>query len=164
VGADDEDLEEIRAWLGTGDDQDSQQATAPSTAEVVAAARRFHRRLRTTLIFALEDAGVSYAQFEILVTLEADPSHHAASIAHQLGSSRQAVSRLVGKLVDGGYLQRLSFDNGVQGLRITELGRQLLARCEGALSGFHSLFGRLEGERRVALIDALRSAETALRR
>jgi hypothetical protein len=62
----------------------------PSAAQVVAAARHFHRRLRARLNEALEEVGFSYARFEILELVDADPDP-ARRIARSTARERSAV-------------------------------------------------------------------------
>jgi len=134
-----------------------------STAALVAEARRFHRVLRARLNEAIEDAGFTYAKFEVLEALESDPNIHSAAIAHRLGTSRQAVTRLVRVLEDHGCLEFLTVDQGVLGPRLTTAGRAALARCRRSLQGFHQMFERLPPDARRGLIEALRAAEAAIR-
>ncbi len=87
---------------------------------------------------------------------------HAGAIAHQLGTSRQAVHLLVRRLTDAGCMEPLVRDAGVLGLRITDTGRAVLARCDGALRGLHLLLERLPGETRRDLYRGLNEASAAL--
>jgi DNA-binding MarR family transcriptional regulator len=135
----------------------------PTPADLVVAARRFHRRLRRLLNEAVEAVGISYARFEILELLGEDDHHHVASIAAHLGTSRQAVHRLVEQLDRSGLVDRLGFDTGVKGVRITRRGRDTLNACDRHLEGFHQLFARLQPDERRALERTLNAAEAALR-
>jgi DNA-binding MarR family transcriptional regulator len=161
------DLEDVYRTLGISPRAGSSRPTeevVPSSAELIAAARRFHRRLRARLNEALEDVGISYAQYEVLEALGSDPNHHAGSIAGHLGTSRQAVSLLLRRLFDADLVDPLVFDRGVRGLRLTDLGSQVLARCGEALAPLHLMLGgRMNAEDRAALHTALYAAEAALR-
>jgi DNA-binding MarR family transcriptional regulator len=112
---------------------------------------------------ALEDVGISYAQYEVLETLAEDLNHHAASIAAHLATTRQAVSLLVRRLCDAGLVAPLTWDQGVRGLRITRGGTATLERCAYALAGLHRLLERMSKEDRARLLESLNAAEAALR-
>jgi DNA-binding MarR family transcriptional regulator len=158
------DLEELYRSLGiipSGSDEDDEGA--PSPAELVAAARRFHRRLRRLLNEALESAGISYAQFEVLDALIADRNHHTGSLAQQLGITRQSAHDLVRKLDAAGFVERLPPDAGVRGVRVTDEGSAQRDRCIQALEPFRMALGRMTPEARRSFDHALIAAEAAIR-
>ena len=153
-----------REWVDLSLAIDRPDDPVPTPEQIVALARRFHRQLRVALNLAVEDAGLSYAAFEVLAIIDRDPGHHAASVAHALWSSRQAVARLVASLVDRGLLRRLPVDHGVRGLALTTEGQRALADGRRGVAMFHEMFAcRLPEERRWTVLEGLNGAEAAIR-
>jgi predicted transcriptional regulator len=66
-------------------------AALPAGREVIAAARLFHRVLRTRLNQCFDqEFALTYAQYEILQILEEEPNLHASELARRLRMTRQA--------------------------------------------------------------------------
>ena len=137
---------------------------APTTAELIAAARRFHRRLRTRLIEALDLVDLTYAQFEVLEIVELDPNHHAGSLAGHLAVTRQAARSIATRMEVAGLVRFGAWDGGVKAIQITPRGRQRLAEARDHLEGFHQLMDDgLDAQTRRTLLRALNVAEAAIR-
>jgi DNA-binding MarR family transcriptional regulator len=136
----------------------------PDVAELISAARHFHRQLRARLIEVLDFVDLTYPQFEVLEIIERDPNHHAGSLAGHLGVTRQAAHRIATRMEVAGLVHFLGFDGGVRGIHITEHGLQRLEEARGELDGFHRFVGdRLVPRTRRALLDAVRAAEAAIK-
>jgi hypothetical protein len=66
------------------------EQVGPHPAELIAAERFLHRRLRNRLNDATDGHGLSYAQVEVMLLLEERTNLHAGQMARALGTSRQA--------------------------------------------------------------------------
>lgn len=136
--------------------------SAPSARDVIAAARRFHRLLRAELNGKLAGLSLSYAQYEILETLETEPKLHAGELARRLKIRRQSVHRLVAHLVRADLVDVLPKDAGIRGIWLTRTGRRRLDTCRKALEGTEGALGRLPAETRALLVEGLGACEAAL--
>jgi len=135
---------------------------APSARDVISAARRFHRLLRAELNGRLAGLSLSYAQYEVLEILEAEPKLHAGELARCLKIRRQSVHRLVAQLVRGDLVDVLPKDGGIRGIRLTPTGRRRLATCRKTLEGTEGALGKVPAETRALLVEALGACEAAL--
>ena len=111
------------------DDPDPHAGPAePSGRDVIAAARLFHRVLRTRLnqCFDLEFA-LTYAQYEILQILEEEPNLHASELARRLRMTRQATSRLITRLELQDLVHMGSRDGVIRVALLTDVGTRRLA-------------------------------------
>jgi len=133
-----------------------------SARDVIAAARRFHRLLRPDINGKLAGPSLSYAQYEVLEILEAEPKLHAGELARCLKIRRQSVHRLVAQLVRGDLVDVLPKDGGIRGIRLTPTGRRRLATCRKALEGTEGALGSLPAATRSSLVEALGACEAAL--
>jgi DNA-binding MarR family transcriptional regulator len=106
----------------------------PTAWEVIDASRRLHRRLERRLDAALEELGISYAQFELLELLTRDRNAHAAALARRLEVSRQIASRLLAKLDRAGLVELLPPDGGVRVPIVTRSGRRRIQLAADALA------------------------------
>lgn len=135
---------------------------APNARDVISAARRFHRLLRAELNGRLSGLSLSYAQYEVLEILEAEPKLHAGELARCLKIRRQSVHRQVAQLVQGDLVDVLPKDGGIRGIRLTSTGRRRLATCRKALEGTEGALGSLPTATRSSLVEALGACEAAL--
>ena len=110
-------------------------------------------------IRTLKGIDVSPAQYSVLVVTGANNGLSQAELAATLGIERARLVRLLNRLQERGLVQRLpsSADGRRHALTLTAPGRTLLARAT-ALASRHEkrLSEKLGGERRKALLDALR--------
>jgi len=141
---------------------------APSPAatplDVITAVRRVNKILRRRFEQALEEMGVSYAQYEVMLLLQRDGNLHAAAIARNLKISRQAVQGLLEKLVRAGLVDLLPRDGGVVGMRLTDLGQQRINFCSRSLHDTEARIARLPIELRGSIVEELGTIERALAR
>ena len=159
-----DDLADIYRTLHRDPSTQPVRSPAPTTAELIAAARRFHRRLRTRLIEALDLVDLTYAQFEVLEIIEHDPNHHAGSLAGHLAVTRQAARSIAARMETARLVRFGSWDGGVKAIQITPLGRERLAEARDHLEGFHQFVDDgLEAQTRRTLLRALNVPEAAIR-
>ncbi|MEO8425314.1 MAG: MarR family transcriptional regulator, partial [Actinomycetota bacterium] len=138
-------------------------ANAPSAWEVIDASRRLHRRMESRLDGALEELGISYAQFEILELLTRDRNAHAAALARRLQVSRQITSRLLAKLDRGGLVELLPPDGGVRVPIVTRTGRRRIQLAADAMSPIRRQVRTLSAERLVQFVGTVEDLDAALR-
>jgi DNA-binding MarR family transcriptional regulator len=132
--------------------------------DVITAVRRVNKALRRRFDRSLHGLAFSYAQFEVLLTLQQDRNLHAAALARELKISPQAVQRLLDKLVLGDLVQTLPPDGGVVGLRITDRGRARARLAQDALGDVERRIASLSPQLRSDVIEALERVERALSR
>jgi DNA-binding MarR family transcriptional regulator len=145
------------------DDSKPPKQIGPHPAELIAAERILHRRLRNRLNDATEGHGLSYAQVEVMLLLEERTNRHAGQMARALGTSRQAVHALLEKLEGAGLVDVLPQQGEAHPVALTDLGRRRIRSIWGVLdSTVHAAVRRIpEGDRR-AILDALNAFERAL--
>jgi len=134
----------------------------PSGREVIAAARHFHRMLRTRLGESLGGFGLSYAQYEILEILEDEPKLHAAELARCLGITRQAAHRLVRELALADLVDVSPKDGRLRVILLTQTGTRRLATCRKSLKGAERAIEKLPADTRMALMEGLGAGKAAL--
>lgn len=135
----------------------------PLTAwEVVDASRRLHRRLEHRLDDALEEFGISYAQFELLELLTRDRHAHAAALARRLDVSRQIASRLLAKLDRAGLVELLPPDGGVRVPLVTRNGRRRLQLAADAMAPIRRQVLTIPPERLGLFVRVANDLEVAL--
>ncbi len=146
------------------DDPDPHAGPAePSGRDVIAAARLFHRVLRTRLnqCFDLEFA-LTYAQYEILQILEEEPNLHASELARRLRMTRQATSRLITRLELQDLVHMGSRDGVIRVALLTDVGTRRLATARESVMGVERDIEKLPAQTLIALIDALGAGRIAL--
>jgi DNA-binding MarR family transcriptional regulator len=138
------------------------RASPPWTENLLTSAARSSSRRSDTRTggsawngYAAEAGGVSYARYEILAAVAADPAQHASSLAHHLGLSRQAISLSIRRLEEERAIRRFAVDSGVHALELTEGGREIVTAVDTVLVGLHRRIGRVDGPRRTEIHRAL---------
>jgi len=138
-------------------------AAAPSGREVIAAARLFHRVLRTRLNQCFdEEFGLTYAQYEILQVLEDEPNLHASELGRRLCMTRQAANRLVERLRRLGLIDLAPRDGGLRVIWLTDLGLKRVATARKSVVCVERAVEKLPEETRIALAEALGAGKLAL--
>jgi DNA-binding MarR family transcriptional regulator len=135
----------------------------PHPAELIAAERYLHRRLRNRLNDATEGHGLSYAQVEVMLLLEERTNLHAGQMSRALGTSRQAVHALLEKLEGAGLVDVLPQQGEARPIALTDLGRRRIRSIWGVLdSTVHAALRQIPAAERRELLDALNRCERAL--
>ena len=119
-----------------------------------------HRPERTPCGF---DAGV--AEAHALGELSTGTLRQG-DLAERLGLTKSTVSRLVGNLVDRGWVERCAVDDDGRGVTValTKTGRSAAARLRKArTSRMRALLDAVPTERRREVVDVLALLETAAR-
>jgi DNA-binding MarR family transcriptional regulator len=146
-----------------GEHAPGEEPRGPHPADLIAAERRLHRRLRNRLNDGVEGLGLSYAQVELMVLLEARTNLHGGQMALALGMSRQAVHALVRKLELGGLVDVLPYDGGARAVALTDLGRRRLKMAWRTLGDtVHAALFRIPDAERLTLLESLEGCERAL--
>lgn len=135
----------------------------PHPAELIAAERYLHRRLRNRLNDATDGYGLSYAQVEVMLLLEERTNLHAGQMARALGTSRQAVHALLEKLEGAGLVDVLPQEGEARPVALTDLGRRRIRSMWRVLdSTVHAALRRIPAAEPRELLDALNGYERAL--
>lgn len=138
-------------------------AAAPSGREVIAAARLFHRVLRTRLNQCFEEEfALTYAQYEILQVLLDEPNLHASELGRRLCMTRQAANRLVERLRRQGLIELAPRDGGLRVIWLTDLGLRRLATARKSVVCVERDVEKLPEQTRIALGEALGAGRLAL--
>ncbi len=89
----------------------------------------FMRRSMHSFIPYLKNLGISMSQFNAMMRLDHCASCGVSDIAEHLGITSAAVSQLLEKLVQQGYIVRTEglHDRRLKAIALTDSGRQLLA-------------------------------------
>jgi DNA-binding MarR family transcriptional regulator len=103
----------------------------PHPADLIAAERYLHRRLRNRLNDATDGNGLSYAQAEVMLLLEERTNLHAGQMARALGTTRQAVHGLLEKLEGAGLIDVLPQQGEARPVALTDLGRRRIKSIWG---------------------------------
>jgi DNA-binding MarR family transcriptional regulator len=123
-------------------------ASCPSGREVIAAARLFHRVLRTRLNRCFDrEFALTYAQYEILQILEEEPNLHASELARRLGMTRQAANRLTERLRRADFIDLAPREGGLRVIWLTDLGTRRLATARGRSSVWSTISRGFRPER-----------------
>jgi DNA-binding MarR family transcriptional regulator len=139
------------------------EQVGPHPAELIAAERFLHRRLRNRLNDATDGHGLSYAQVEVMLLLEERTNLHAGQMARALGTSRQAVHALLEKLEGAGLVDVLPQQGEARPVALTDLGRRRIRSIWGVLdSTVHAALRQIPAGERRKLLDALNRCERAL--
>ncbi|HEX9121841.1 MAG TPA: MarR family transcriptional regulator, partial [Actinomycetota bacterium] len=133
-----------------------------SPGHLIRTIRTVHRLLCTRFEDELFEMGVSYAQFEVMELLEAEPKLHGGEIARRLRISRQAAHHLLRKLQHGGLAELLPRDEGLRGARLTDDGRERIAFCRTALTETRRKLADVDLGTRQRLVTDLETVERAL--
>jgi DNA-binding MarR family transcriptional regulator len=135
----------------------------PSGREVIAAARMFHRVLRTRLNQCFEEEfALTYAQYEILQILEEEPNLHASELARRLRMTRQATNRLIARLKLQDLVDVGPRDGAIRVVWLTDVGTRRLATARESVSSVERDIEKLPAETLVALAEALGAGRLAL--
>jgi DNA-binding MarR family transcriptional regulator len=108
----------------------------------------------------VEARGVTVAEWAVLRQLWGRDSQQPNQLADDLGLSRGAISKLIDRLVNKGFIERTTdaADRRYQSLALTTTGRRLvpiLARLADENDAEH--FGHLDPRRHAELMDLLQS-------
>jgi DNA-binding MarR family transcriptional regulator len=106
----------------------------PATIEAVAAVRLLARRADASIDGALEEMGLTAAQFFFLRAVDRAPREHIAEHARSMRTSRQAADRLARRLVRSGLIDLMPKDLGVRGLVLSDVGRRRLRLAVDAVA------------------------------
>ena len=138
-------------------------APPPAGREVIAAARLFHRILRTRLNQCFDrEFALTYAQYEILHILEEEPNLHASEIARSLRMTRQAANGLVERLRRLDLIDIAPRDGGLRVIWLTDVGTRRLATARESVVSVERDMEKLPAETRLALVEALGAGRLAL--
>jgi DNA-binding MarR family transcriptional regulator len=105
---------------------------------------------------------LSYAQYEVIEMLAAEPKLHAGELGRRLRISRQAAHGLLAQLARADLVELLPRDGTSRGAWLTRRGRRRLAACRRALHGTERALTALPAGARRGLLQAMGAAETAL--
>lgn len=130
--------------------------------DLVTAIRRTNHRVTARLDNDLIEMGVSFAQLDVMLRLEAQPNLHAGELGRDLAITRQGVHRLLAQLDRAGLIRLLPTDHGVRAAHLTEDGRRRLAHCRRAVRESLGLLDEIPPETRNAALEALVACERAL--
>ncbi len=133
--------------------------SSPSPWEIVFAARRFHHLLQARLDRALNGFSMSYAQYEILELLHAEPKLHAGELGRRLGVTRQTAHGLLVQLDRAGLVQILPQDGAYRGAWLTRSGRRRVELCRQALGDLERALRALPAGRCRDLLEAFATVE-----
>jgi DNA-binding MarR family transcriptional regulator len=131
-------------------------APPPAGREVIAAARLFHRILRTRLNQCFD------REFAILQILEEEPNLHASEIARRLRMTRQAANGLVERLRRLDLIDIAPRDGGLRVIWLTDVGTRRLATARESVVSVERDMEKLPAETRLALVEALGAGRLAL--
>jgi DNA-binding MarR family transcriptional regulator len=135
----------------------------PSGREVIAAARLFHRVLRTRLNQCFDrEFALTYAQYEILQILEEEPNLHASELARRLRMTRQATNRLVTRLDLQDLVGVGPRDGSIRVVWLTDAGKRRLTTARESVMGVERDIEKLPAHTRIVLVDALGAGRIAL--
>ena len=134
----------------------------PRGHDLVTASRRFARRLQTRLDEALEELGVSYAQYEIMEHLAERPNLHAGELGRRLRITRQTAHGLIKQLARADLIDLLPPDGGARPARLTPTGRRRLEHCRRAVAPIHADLEQVEPDRRLTFLDSLSALDARL--
>lgn len=131
--------------------------------EVIAAARLFHRVLRTRLNQCVDqEFALTYAQYEILQILEEESNLHVSELARRLRMTRQATNRLIARLKLQDLIDIAPRDGGLRVIWLTDVGTRRLATARESVVSVERDVEKLPDRTRVALVEALGAGRLAL--
>lgn len=94
---------------------------------------RFHHILEARLDRALNGCGLSFAQYEVMEVLAAEPKLHARELGRRLHIARQSAHGLLKQLERAGLIELLPRDGAIRCAWLTRAGRTRLETCRRAL-------------------------------
>ncbi len=134
----------------------------PTPWDVILAVRRFQHILQAHLDRCLQGFGLSFAQYQILEILAAEPKLHAGELGRRLRITRQTAHGLLAQLARADLVELLPKDGAIRGAWLTRLGRRRLAQCRRAVDGTERAFAALPAGTRSDLLEGLIACEAAI--
>ena len=134
---------------------------ASTSWELIAATMRFQHLVQARLDRALSGLGLSFAQYEVLEILAAEPKLHAGEVGRRFRITRQAAHGLLVQLTRADLVDLLPKDGGVRGARLTQTGRRRLATCRRALEATERTLAALPAETQRSFLESLGACEEA---
>lgn len=101
--------------------------------DLITAILRFHHILEARLDRALNGCGLSFAQYEVMEVLVAEPKLHAGELGRRLHITRQSAHDLLKQLARAGLIDLLPRDGGIRCAWLTTAGHRRLDFCRRAL-------------------------------
>jgi DNA-binding MarR family transcriptional regulator len=135
-------------------------ATGPM--DLIAAILRFHHILEARLDRALNGCGLSFAQYEVIEVLAAEPKLQAGELARRLHITRQSAHGLLRKLARAGLIELLPRDGGIRCAWLTTTGEKRLDFCRRALESIERAAATLPDPAGHDLREALSNLEASL--
>ena len=114
----------------------------------------------------LRPHGISVAKYAVLKVLSERPDSSGAQLARRCFVTPQTMSAIVASLAEQGLVERTAHPENlrVQQTRLTDAGRELLARCLPDIAAVETAFlSQLSREDRLLLDDLLRRGTAGLR-
>jgi DNA-binding MarR family transcriptional regulator len=130
--------------------------------ELIAAILRFHHILEARLDRALNGCGLSFAQYEVIEALAAEPKLHAGELGRRLHITRRSVHGLLRQLARAGFIELLPRDGGIRCARLTAAGQRRLDFCRRALESIERAAATLPDPEGHDLRQALSNLEASL--
>lgn len=116
---------------------------------------------------ALEQEGITYSQWLVLVSLFFGRGNTCAELARDLGHDNGAMTRLVDSLAQSGWVERerIAADRRIVKIALTEEGIAITHRCQARVAqcwnGWLEEWDKAEVDRLIALLQKLRGTMEA---
>lgn len=125
------------------------EAGDEALSRVASALRRADLALLAAKEPPLKKIGVSGSLYSVLMNLRVTPGLTGAELARVVGVTPQAITPLVGKLVDRGWIERRTHPRhaNVQELHLTDSGRDEAARADRVMAHLEEHLRRSLGDR-----------------
>ena len=130
--------------------------------DLIAAILRFHHILEARLDRALNGCGLSFAQYEVMEVLVAEPKLHTGELGRRLHITRQSAHGLLKQLARAGLVELLPRDGGVRCAWLTTAGEKRLDLCRRALESIERAAATLSDAAGHDLREALSNLEASL--
>jgi DNA-binding MarR family transcriptional regulator len=135
-------------------------ATGPM--DLITTILRFHHILEARLDRALNGCGLSFAQYEVMEVLVAEPKLHAGELGRRLHITRQSAHGLLKQLARAGLIELLPKDGAIRCAWLTPAGRNRLDTCRRALESIERATAALPSTTARDLRETLSRFEAAL--
>jgi DNA-binding MarR family transcriptional regulator len=135
---------------------------ATSPMDLITTILRFHHILEARLDRALNGCGLSFAQYEVMEVLLAEPKLHAGELGRRLHITSQSAHGLLKQLARAGLIELLPKDGAIRCAWLTSAGRKRLDTCRRALESIERATAALPSTTALDLRQTLASFEAAL--
>ncbi len=133
-----------------------------STWDLIVTTRRFHHRIEVAMDQALNEMGLSFAQYRILELLERGRPVHVSEIARRIRVTRQAAQASVAKLRRGGLVD-IETDGYLKFVSISGSGRRRIDHCRVAAGSIlRGIEAALDLHERADLAELMNRADRAV--